>query len=478
MRIPDGAYQAAAGAALVASSLAGVAALEASSEPFDSQAVVKFDQARPSDLIPTAFDTGRRLAELGGLLVIAAQGVSLISKSRNPERKALDKLGTETILGTGSLNLKIPIAALTVGSAVMSGAFLDIADEVNAAQVEVIGGVWGGAGLDIESESTYVISNSDTPELLSASTFPPDALRDLAAVTSVVDGTEGVQLAPVRYEWHTARTSDGGEKVQVLATSLPEQVTELPVADTHCDYVPVAAASELGAEVGETIDVEGLQVTVEQVIEDGSGLNLLPIIMNNSDFARCFKSNIEHPYSAILAEGELADIQTILESAGLAGASGDDLDIQNRLFVVPIKDFISNTEKTVKGNVNGLVMEAILLGLLFAGGSLSNNERTKLANNRRINELLIASGLGYKNLAKMYADKARVESVASTAVAAPIIILFDGMSNLGLPGASMGPDARTMLSVLGLTYGAKRVGSAIAIRAEKRDAKRVREHEL
>lgn len=208
--------------------------------------------------------------------------------------------------------------------------------------------------------------------------------------------------------------------------------------------------------------MEGLEVKVGRVLENGAGFNLAPIIFNNEDFARCYKSNPDQPFSILLAEGEKDEIIKVLEDAGVDNAH----DIANRVYVVPRGDFITNTEETVKNNVNGLMLEAMILGLGFAAGALSGRSKTELANNRRVNNLLLANGFDKRMLAKMYRERAGIEATASSLVAAPLIILVDNASNMFLPGASMGPNATTFLSVIGATYIANRIGTEMAIRRE------------
>lgn len=471
MRIPERAYQAAAGVTLFAASLAGAAALASQSDLLERDVVAAFGEAKPSDLVSESFDVGRKVAEIGGLVVLAAHGGSLIKRSRDPESRALSQLAKETIGAGRGRKWRAPVAALTVGSAVMTGAFLNIADEVTSAQVDVISGVWGGMGFakdsnEVEGGASWVISNSDTPELMSASTVPPSIIDALSALARD-DVETDASFAPVRFEWRNAYTHGNEGKVQVLVSGLPAELTGIDDPNPDCEYVPVAAAEELGAEVGESFELEGMRLTVARVIKDGSGLNLLPVVMSGENFAGCLKSDPEVPFSVLLARGSEEDITKYFSEAGINIGGESVQDGANRTFMVPIEDFISNTEVTVKQNVNGLVLEAILLGLVFAGGALGNSARTELANNRRTNQQLLANGMGWRSLNRMYADRSRIESLASTAAAAPIIVVFDAMSNLGLPGSQMGPDSRTVMAVLGLTYGARRVGSAIAIRSEK-----------
>lgn len=478
MRIPERVYQAAAGASLITASFAGAVAVANNADFLEHDVVVNFGESRPSDLVSRSFDVGRDVAEIGGILVLAAQGGALIKRSRDPESRALSELAKETI-GTGrGRRWRIPVAALTVGSGVMTGAFLNIADEVTSAQVDVIGGVWGDIGFDmarndVDGINAWIISNSDTPELMSASTVPPSVVDGLTRL-AMSGGETGTIYAPVRYEWRNARTPEGG-KVQVLVSGLPDELTGLEDPSLGCEYIPVAAAEELGVEEGEVFELEGLSLTVGRVIEGSAGLNLLPVVMSGENYAGCLKSNPEAPFNVILAQGSEQDIVNYLGEANIDVGYPAGQDAANRTFMIPLEDFISNTEDTVKQNVNGLVLEAILLGLIFAGGALGNSARTELANNRRTNKQLLANGLGWKNLSRMYADRSRAESLASSAVAAPIIVVFDGMSNLGLPGAQMGPDAKTILAVLGLTYGARRAGSAVAIRSEKKNSNKLNE---
>lgn len=414
------------------------------------------EYVQPSDLLADVFDVTQLATQYIAIGALGAQGVRQIRLAVNKKERALSELGSE-VVGKNRRRKVMAVGGLAVGAAVMSGAYFDMAADVNGAQPKVVNSVMDEfTGTD--SGEQYVLSNSETPELLSAAQIPVDKQEDILEAAA----QEGVMIAPMRYEWRTAVGPQTDRRTQVLATSLPHEITGLPLANEDCEDVTVVAAKELGAKEGQDINMEGLEVKVGRVLENGAGFNLAPIIFNNEDFARCYKSNPDQPFSILLAEGEKNEIIKVLEDAGVDNAH----DIANRVYVVPRGDFITNTEETVKNNVNGLMLEAMILGLGFAAGALSGRSKTELANNRRVNNLLLANGFDKRMLAKMYRERAGIEATASSLVAAPLIILVDNASNMFLPGASMGPNATTFLSVIGATYIANRIGTEMAIRRE------------
>lgn len=141
-----------------------------------------------------------------------------------------------------------------------------------------------------------------------------------------------------------------------------------------------------------------------------------------------------------------------------------------RLYAVPINTFIANALQTGRNVVNGLVLEVMILGLLFAGAALSYKARSELANSRADNLMLRANGFDEHTLLAMYVERSEAEICRSLLFALPAIFLVDAFTNMGQPGASLGPSLKTALCALGLTWVVARLSTAIAVRREARIA--------
>lgn len=413
------------------------------------------DQAQPSDILADAFDGLERLSALAGGLVLAKRGTHHLKSARDPSSRALNTMARAS---NRRRVLRITSAAtlLTAGAGVMAGNYFDAADSVSRSQANV-----GSFLVDVvdEGEDAVLITNTPRPELANNATINPKVAA--AVIESATEN--GETIIPMHWEWHPAvRPSNPQAKIQVLAAGLPQEITGLPLADEKCENVSVAAAKELGIEVGQEFQMDGLTLKVADILNDSAGFNLLPVILNNEDFERCVNTNMDQPYNVLLSGSGLTKAQEILKEAGV----GSD-NLSERVFVVPADKFVSDTLQTGKNTVNGLVLQAMALGLIFGGVALSGRDSNELISNRENNRLLKVNGFSERHIARMYAEKADADALQSSLFAMPGIILVDTFTNLGQPGAALGPSAKTYLCVLGLTWGVKRIGTSIAVRKER-----------
>lgn len=443
------------GASLLCAAGAGIVYSTQDESFITERLKITTDQAQPSDLLANTFDGLERISALAGGLVLAKRGAHHLKSARNPASGALDTMAHAS---SRRRVLRITSAAtlLTAGAGVMAGNYFDAADSVSRSQANV-----GNFLVDIvnEGENTVLITNTPRPELANNATINPD----VAAAVIEAATQSGETIIPMHWEWHPAvRPANPEAKIQVLAAGLPQEITGLPLADEKCQDVSVAAAKELGIGIGQEFQMDGLTLKVRAILNDSAGFNLLPVILNNQDFERCVNTNAEQPYNVLLSGSGVAKAQEILNQAGV----GTD-DLSERVFVVPAENFVADTLQTGKNTVNGLVLQAMALGLIFGGVALSGRDSNELISNRENNRLLKVNGFNERHIAKMYAEKAEADTLQSSLFAVPGILLVDAFTNMGQPGAALGPSAKTYLCVLGLTWGVKRLGTSVAVRKER-----------
>lgn len=465
-RVIETSARLAAGVGLATAAAVGGMVVTDHADHLNHRIVMAPESARPSDTFSDIFDAGIVVFGAVGVGALALGAGRKFREAVDPRAKAIGDISRKT---TNSSNRRVAasVSLIACGAAVMAGSFWDIASEVSASQTKVSDALFGGMPGNGE---TFVLSNSPTPELATATNVAPNMLAGIAASAQRF----GITVAPARAEWHTTYPQDGsGAKAQILAVGLPSEVTGLPSANETCTDVPVTAAEEIGIKVGETFTMDGLTLTVRNVLKDSSGTNLMPVILNNEAFAQCVQTNPDQPYTFILARGQREQVDAFLKDAGVSTE-----DLSNRIFVVPEAEFMANTLQTGKNNVNSLALQSMAVAMLFAGAALGNKSGTMLANHRQTNTMLLANGLRKKQLARIYKQKADREALASSVVAAPIIVLVDAFTNSGTPGASLGPNTGTFLCVLGATWVANRAGTSLAIRREIKNIDLAKGHRI
>lgn len=463
--------QAALGLGCMAAAAAGVWAVTEGVVNADNSVAITTDHARPSDTLANAFDLLTEVGEGLGVLVAVKRGARHIDFAVRPTQKAIYDMAHTKRGVKGRLPRSIAsVGLLAAGAGIMTGNYLNVADSISASQANVAQGVFDhvmDAAAPDTPGSVFYASSSSTPELL----FPTHVSKDSVAKIIKSATADDVTAVPGREEWHSAfRSGEKDAKLELITFSLPHEVTGLPEADDSCTDVSAAASKELGVPIGGKINVEGLPVTIDRMLPEGTaGANMVPVVFNNEDFARCLASNPEQPFNFVLLKGTKARVEAALKDAGLSGE-----DAASRIFAVPEQEYISNSLQTGKNNVNSLVLEAMSVGLLFAGAALGGKARSEMVAARAKNGILKFNGFSNKMIARIYQEKAEAAAVQSSAIAMVGVLAVDGFTNSSIPGAALGPSLGTYAAVLGLTWGVNRLATSVSLRRElpKLEAKR------
>jgi hypothetical protein len=458
MSLLDRSKQAALGLGLAALAFAGAYGV---ANHIDGKLAVTTDSAQPSDGLSDAFDAAVAGLVAVGVAATAKRAYRHIYVSVSAEQAALNEMAHASSRFKSSVGRAVLGGSLVVvGSGALMGSFVDTAHEVSHSQSNVANFFTDILGKPAAGQDNFVISNSPRPELANNTNVSVDKANKF--MTSAAQNN--VSVIPANWEWHAAqRNGSPDAKIQVLAASLPARVANLPIADAKCDNISVAAAQELGVAKGETFTMDGLTLTVREVLDGKSGMNLLPVLFNSEDFGRCIRNNPDQPFTAMLAQGDKEQIKKILGEQGLSAEN-----MSNRAFVVPTSEFIENSQKTGENSVNPLVLQALAVASLITGAAVGSRASRRLTENRRSNTVLRANGMSWHQVRTKEVETAESESMISSVWALPVVVLIDAATNGGIPGAALGPGIETMLCVVGANWLVNRSGTAIALRREAR----------
>ncbi len=454
--------QVATGLIMLGGVAAGVGVVTHENTNLDSPIVsTASDSVSPSDGLANAFNLAVEGGAILGAGLLVKRGVGHIRRAFSSEDQAIHEMAHARNQSRGSVGRRVAQASLiVVGTGAMIGNFVDTAHEVSSSQAKVADYFANILGAERPSDNigNYVISNTPVPELANNTSISINRANGFLAHAK----EHNITAVPGTWEWHSGqRKGEEGTKIQLLTGSLPSETTQIPLADKECKEISVDVAKELGVKKGETFTMDGLTLTVNNVIEEKSGLNLLPVLFNNEDFARCVRNTPDQPYSLILAQGQKTEIQKLLAEQGL---SPDTLT--DRAFVVPVDKFVQNSKETGENSVNPLVLQAMTVASLLAAAALGNRARNRLKENTRINTVWGANGLDKHALSKKYSEIAESEALYSSLIAIPVVLLADVYTNTGIPGAALAPSVKTVLCIVGINYGINKAGTAIAIRRE------------
>lgn len=449
------------GATLLAGSI-GVGYSFIESNILNHDLAVVTDRAQPSDLLAKSFTYLETAGEAFGAVFLAKRGLHHLRLPFNESDQAIYSLNNASRNPDKKTKVKSLAAAsiLMGGAGLMIGNYSDIAKGVSHTQSNV-------AQLfdktlsakPSKGSQNLVVSNSPTPDILNTNFINVSIGNQILNSAN----NQGIPAVPIYKEWVSGSRVKNGQPIEFLAIGMPQSATGLKESSNNCQTVNVDAAKELGVPVGKTFDVQGLELKVNHILTGSSGFNLLPIIMNSQDYTNCLNSNDKMPYSMILMDSTKQKIESILNKVQ---ANSNTDPNSKRLYVATTQEFSNNALQTGQNAVDGLVLEAMMLGLGFAGIAISYKARTNLANNRKVNLFLKANGFTEKMVSKIYTEKMESEIIESSLFAFPAVLLFDAMTNLGEPGAALGPSLKTYLTILGLTWGVGRLSTSIALRRE------------
>jgi hypothetical protein len=402
-----------------------------------------------------------------GATVILKRGVHNFKVAHNPQEAALDEVARSSANTKTFANHKLPrtLAAcglLTTFTGVVAGTFFNVADNVSKTQSNV------ALFLDKFNEphkEGFVISNSPVPDVLNTSSVSGNQLKRLNAQAPVDD----VSLVPIQHQWSggeywnatNANDATKNYNLEFLTLGLPAKYTHLPLADKSCNDLEVNASSALGVKPGDFFELQGLRVKVNDLIKGYAGFNLLPVTLNNSDFNRCLLGDKNSAYSMVLAEGTPASVRKLLRSV-----SNNNNNLSDRLYAVTLDQFINNAGETGKNAVNGLVLEAMVIGMALGAIALNHKVSQDLANNRSRNRMLKANGFDDHLIMKIYNQRAEVDAVSSAVLAMLGTLLVDTMVNHAQPGGALGINIETYAAVTGFLWAINRISTSRAVRKE------------
>ncbi len=450
---------------IIAGSLLAIGALGGTGLAIDgalnlNQAVsVQNNHAQPSNLLVEVFDGFEVVGTALGGAFLLKRGLHYIKTGTNSEVEAQDNIAHNYYFRTNKTNSVIRLLSsasiLATSAGIMVGSFMDIDKGVSQTQSSIAQLFNDSLGSKTSDQHNYVISDNPKPDMLNA--LSVSSTQQINIERKLKD--DHLKYVPIYREWETGSRPNNDAEIEFMVLGMPSKITGIPEG-RNCSNVYVDTSTALGLKTGQVFQLDGLEVTVNKEIKGNTGFNLLPLVLNSQDFAKCLNENPDRTYNMILTQASPSQIRHLIN------ALNPNNQLQNRIYAVTTQQFINNALLTGENAVNGPVLEIMTVGLLFAGIALSYKSRTTLANNRNQNLMLKANGFNEHLIAKIYNEITENEVFKSSFFALPGVFLVDTMTNMAEPGATLGPDLKTYLTLLGLTWGIGKLSTSYALRKE------------
>ncbi len=454
----------ASGLLLSALALGGGALVADGAVSLTHDLAITTEHAEPSNALAEAFTVLEEAGAVIGSGVLIKRGLRHFKLAVSPDAAAMNNVAHANTKNSTIAGHKVPrvLAAsglLTAFTGIVAGTFFNISNNVSETQSNVAKFFQEIIPPD---KSAVVLSNTPAPNVLNTSSISSTEITyfDTEAKKS------GTNVIPVNINWAGGSYTSNGQNtynLEFLTIGLPKEDTGLKQANSECDNVEVNVSSQLGVKPGEFFDLQGLKVKVDRLINGYSGFNLLPVVLNGSDYQRCLLASNNGTYSFAIADGNPSNMESFLKSIRKTNENPKD-----RLYAVSMKDFINNAETTGKNAVNGLVLEAMLIGMALGAIALNYKTSQDLANNRNRNRMLKANGFDEHLIMKLYRERSELDAVVSAALAMPGTEIVDTLVNHAQPGGALGINLETYIAVTGFLWTISRVGTTLAVRREAR----------
>ncbi len=416
--------------------------------------------AEPSNMLGDGFSILEEAGAVLGSGVLLKRGLRNIGLAFDDQKQAIN----EVAHSSSKSKRLASVGLLTVFTGVVAGNFFNISDNVSKTQSNVAS-YFKELNPGGTNDKSYVISNTPVPNMLNVSNIDEAEIKTLDKIAR----NDNVSLIPIQHDWSggsyssTQAVGSGGYNLEFLTMGLPASISHIPQADANCNNVEVNASSQMGVRPGEFFSLQGLKVRVHDLIQGGAGFNLLPVVMDSKDFSRCLLTSSDPSYNMAIAQGNGKEMEHFLKNLNSTNNSPS-----NRLYAVTLDQFINNAENTGKNAVNGLVLEAMAIGMALGAIALNYKTSQDLANNRSRNSMLKANGYDEHLIMKIYKERSEADAVGAAVLAMPGTLIVDTLVNHAQPGGALGINIETFLAVTGFLWAISRISTSLSVRKEAR----------
>jgi len=412
--------------------------------------------ARSSNLLVDGFNDLEVAGEILGATFILKRGLNNLRFSLDGRERALNSLSPNQ--QSYKFVKNISVTTLMTFSAVMVGNYLGVAHNVSHTQSNVANTLTD-LGPKEAGLTTDILSSSPHPDILNETTIPSDGLQDLNRIN--IQNNLHVELIPIEKQWISAHRNNSTSSYELLALGVPEKTLDL---NQSCEIVPVAVSNTFGVPVKGTFQADGLTMRVTEELKNSTGFDLQTVILNQDLFNRCLDESSKGLfYNLIVAIGKDKDLKDLIDLYRQQYPNPED-----RINLTTAHDFIQNALQTGENAVDGLVLEAIVIGFIFSDIALAYKIKNDLVQLRKSNLFIKANGFLDKDISKMYRYFLEKNLFQSGLFALPITLIVDSLANIGEPGAKIGLSLKIYLATLGLSWAFSSIASKYYLIKEKK----------
>lgn len=453
------------GACLLATAAAG-AALEASHGHDGSithrMPFIAAAQRVVEDVTPGLEDAGL----LAFPLTIAGIGAVELAARRNRKLAQIDTLSS-TDITDGSRHLRGPIGRTATFSLIVATGAGALGGFVGSLSTEISNGpnrpIMALFNTLAPGTQSLIVENGQVEPMVESSLSP-----QLAQRVERVAVADGVTATPfdIHLGSYTSKTTSGTD-VTIAVKSVKDSTL---ASKTGCSDIPIFIDTAANVPTGARIAVDGVPATVEGHISDTSATNRITVVASEQSLKDCIELDPNAPDYGLLLNTSEAQARQILAAA-------------NRLLDAPAAaistgEFIGNSEKFWKNNVEALVGILAMVALGVSGVSMSGATRQRLLQDRKYWAQNLSQGVPESTVRAVELLRAAKVGAKAAVISAPVSLgltllgadtVMPGFgAGVGLREAALGAAVATIGSVGGAAVQLIKPSKTINIREETR----------
>lgn len=242
-----------------------------------------------------------------------------------------------------------------------------------------------------------------------------------------------------------------------LQISFPDEVFSQMsgvTIDANCETVPVIVDETVGAKVGETIDINGVDAQVIGVEDNLAQMNRSIAIVSDTDMRDCLKDGTDASYfGAIVPNANEQQVREFLA----------DNNLQFEFGVTSEEEFKENNRDFWRANGTPVLLQLIAYIAIFGGFAAAGERKSALQRNAREIGMLNAAGVTMKDIRGIEDRRALRDTLVASIIAAPAMPVLAAAFNAAELGMKVGVGPRELAVGGAVTLGAKLIASRRAV---------------
>lgn len=386
---------------------------------------------------------GSRSATIGELSKTEYSGVDDIVESSQGRSTLVNRIKSKIGRGTG-------LAALAV---VLTGATSGVEHEISNGPQRPIDAMYETITPGAKSRSMILQAENNT--------FMDDSDIKKTQMDGFVDYARerGVEVVPFDKKLFNI---EGRSALQISIPDEKYRVMTQKTGEFACKDASVIIDTTVNKNIGETVSINGYNLTVAGKEKGIAQMNRSIGIMSDRAMRECIQSETDDSYfGALVPNTDPEALKKLMKESQMF----DD----EALAAIPQEHFEDANRKFWRANGTPILLQLIAYIGMFGGAAAAAQRASSLQRNAREIGILNASGVSMKNIQKVEDRRALRETMKATVLGAPFMPVVAGVFNMAEVGLKVGVGVREIAVGFTVALGANVIGARRSVKKFSKD---------